>query len=214
MQEAEQMSKMFENCWWDGILNDSHTGMVETVSAKLSDPKESVLDTGCGCGNLEKILFKKGFKNVVGIDISKASLEFAKKNYPFKFLRMDICKGLKFSNKSFDWVVSLEVLEHITNPVFVIEEMMRVGKKVVISCPNGFWTELRPTTKGYLSYPNYVHFTEKQLRNVVREFGGKITSFEYFTTTKGFLGCARMLLPRFLSTGFVITIKTLKKLRK
>jgi 2-polyprenyl-3-methyl-5-hydroxy-6-metoxy-1,4-benzoquinol methylase len=104
------MSKIFENGWWDDVLGDSHTGIVETVSAKFSNPKESVLDVGCGYGNLEKILFKKGFKNVVGIDVSKPSLEFAKKNYPFKFLQMDVCRRLKFGNKSFDWVVSLEVL--------------------------------------------------------------------------------------------------------
>jgi len=196
---------------WERFLGYSHSGLVERVAGMLNsfDSNQNLLDVGCGKGNLEIVLSQK-FHNVTGIDISKNAITYAKNRVPeYSYQIMDINKGLKFKDKKFDIVICIEVLEHIINPVFAIKEMMRVGKKVIITCPNGFWTELRPTTEGYKKVPNYVHFTEKQLRNVIRLFGGKILSFEYFTTEKyKFIKYLRNIYPRFLSSNFIVTINT------
>jgi len=208
---------MDENKVWDNpLLAHSHSGEVEIVYNMLTSlaPNSKILDVGCGYGALEILLFPK-FNNVVGVDVSKEVLKRARANVPkYTYFHVDINKGLPFGDKKFDCVVCIEVLEHIMNPVFAIREMMRVGKRMIIACPNGFWTELRPTTRGYLSVPNYVHFTEKQLKNIIREFGGKIISFKYFTTTKHkFLRCLRNLFPRFFCSSFIVdmTIESEKK---
>jgi len=196
-----------EEKYWEKNLGDSHNGLVEIVAGILEKemgPSEKLLDVGCGKGNLE-ILLKDKFDSVLGIDASKNSIEHARMRSPkYKFSRVDIAKGLPFKDKHFDWVTCVEVLEHIETPVFVIKEMMRVGKNVIITCPNGFWTELRPTIhKGYINVPNYVHFTERQLKNLIKELGGKIVLFKYFSTSWKIL---RNIYPRFLSTGVIVVI--------
>jgi len=89
-----------------------------------------VLDVGCGTGYLlariEKSLGIKG----VGIDFSAASIKKAKRwqKKGLKFLATD-AEGLPFEDKSFDYVISLDVLEHIENQGKVLREMVRVLKK-------------------------------------------------------------------------------------
>jgi len=192
---------------WEENLGRSHTGLIEEVGEIVKNLNKNIkiLDIGCGVGDLEAYLFNKGFNNIVGVDISKNALKIAKQKTPhYIFRQQNIEKSLPFGNKKFDVVFCIEVLQHITNPVFVMKEMLRVGKNIIITCPNGFWTEIRPITKGYLQDPNYIHFTEKQLKNVIREIGGKITSFKYFTLGFKFF---RNIYPRFFSTGFIVVIR-------
>lgn len=67
-----------------------------------------LLDLGCG-GGWE--LFAKKAEKVIGIDISKASLKVAKKNY-YDCAKADI-GHLPFKDSSFDFVASSDVLGHI-----------------------------------------------------------------------------------------------------
>ena len=91
---------------------------------KLCRPtkKNLILDVGCGLNPLKHV-----YNNVVGVDLalnSKADVI------------ADGCH-LPFRNKVFDYVVSVEVIEHISNPDKFIEEMKRVSRKfVVISTVN------------------------------------------------------------------------------
>lgn len=48
--------------------------------------------------------------------------------------------ALPFKDKSFDWVICLHVLEHVSNPALACEELMRVAKKGLIETPRK-WTE-------------------------------------------------------------------------
>lgn len=86
---------------------------------------KSVLDVGVGVGSMSKILRDRGFK-VTGIDIDKSSLYgdmapivYDGRNIPLK-------------DKSIDTGLLICVLHHCSEPLKVLEETMRVCKRIVI----------------------------------------------------------------------------------
>jgi ubiquinone/menaquinone biosynthesis C-methylase UbiE len=94
----------------------------------VSFKEKKVLDVGSGTGTFLKIL-KKFFKNsfeAVGVDTSSIGREFHK-NKGIKFYLAD-AQRLPFGDGSFDFVFSIDALEHIINPQKAISEMYRVAK--------------------------------------------------------------------------------------
>ncbi len=88
-----------------------------------------VLDMGCGAGFLTHDLAKLGHE-VVGIDLSEDSLRIAKKideTGRIHYLQADVT-AVPFSDHSFDAVCAMDLLEHVENPVAVIQEAARLLK--------------------------------------------------------------------------------------
>lgn len=166
-----------------------------------------VLDVGCGIGRNIEFLAGMGFKSVCGVDISRNNIAHCEREWPsYGFERMDVLDGLPMSF-DFDVVIVSEVLEHVDNPIFVLKECLRVGKVVVASLPNGFWTEIiRKKWHGWkneIASPEYIHFTMAQLENLQRELGFIIKDKKYFY---GRYKWARSLLPRHLASRFILKL--------
>lgn len=97
----------------------------------FSDNRSSVLDVGCGTGEMLS-LFKKRQKNlnIFGLDISPAMIEkatYKNKNSKQNFFLSDIIQ-LPFKNGSFDVTTAVFVLHHVSNLSRSIRELMRVTK--------------------------------------------------------------------------------------
>ena len=99
-----------------------------------------VLDVGCDDGTLMEFLKESKDVNIRGIEISKQKVQIC------------ISKGLtviegnaeidlkQFPDNSFDYVVLGQTLQAFINPETVIRELLRVGKKAVVTIPNfGHW---------------------------------------------------------------------------
>jgi len=98
-------------------------------------PKGKVLDLGCGDGDYAKRLKNLGFDVVAGdIDIAR----FRYRN-EIEFKHCDITKEMPFPDGYFDYVLLMEVVEHLRNPYVVMPEINRIIKtngSLVISTPN------------------------------------------------------------------------------
>jgi 2-polyprenyl-3-methyl-5-hydroxy-6-metoxy-1,4-benzoquinol methylase len=106
--------------------------IVEIISA---GSRGKVLDLGCGDGRTGKRLFDKGF-GVQAFDMDEERFEF-KDEIPLKVGVLD--EPLPYRNEEFDYVILMEVMEHIYNPNFVISEVSRILKKegrLILSTPN------------------------------------------------------------------------------
>ena len=115
--------------------NDLHRFSYQEI-AKFITPESSVLDLGCGEGELLELLIRT--KGVQGRGIDKEE----------KMIVSCISKGLsvfqgnldeglnEYPDKSYDFVILNHTLQMIHNPTFLLQEMLRVGKKIIVNFPN------------------------------------------------------------------------------
>jgi methionine biosynthesis protein MetW len=110
------------------------------IIADIITKNTKVLDVGCDDGSLMEFLKKEKNVNIRGIEISKDKVQTC------------ISKGLtviegdaefdlkQFPDKSFDYVVLGQTLQAFINPEIVINELLRVGNKAIVTIPNfGHW---------------------------------------------------------------------------
>ncbi len=111
-----------------------------SIIAEYIEDTAKILDLGCGHGYLLKLL--KDTKNVKGngIEISQDNVIVCLQK-GLSVIQGNIDDGLKqFADKSYDYVVLDQTLQTTQNPYFVIQEMLRTGKKCIISFPNfAYW---------------------------------------------------------------------------
>lgn len=111
-----------------------------SVITECIEPNSKVLDLGCGEGDLLKMLIDKKQCSGSGIEINQNNV-IASIQKGLSVVQGDIDEGLKeFLENEYDYVILNQTLQSTEKPDYVIEEMLRVGKKVVVSFPNfGYW---------------------------------------------------------------------------
>ena len=99
-----------------------------------------VLDVGCGDGTLIEFLQKNKQIDIRGIEISKDNSQKCV-GKGLTVIEGDAEKDLsQFPDSSFDFVILSQTLQAFLNPEIVIQELLRVGKKAIVTVPNfGFW---------------------------------------------------------------------------
>lgn len=106
------------------------------VILDLIRPQSTVLDLGCGTGDLLYLLIKEKGVHGQGIEIDdQAIYKCVAKG--LNVFHGDIDTGLaEFGDKSFDYVVLNQSMQQIIHVDKVLDDALRVGKKVVVGFPN------------------------------------------------------------------------------
>ena len=110
------------------------------IIANSIQREKSILDVGCGNGELMKFIYENISKKIRGLEISKDNVQKC------------IQKGLtviegnaemdlqQFPSNSFDYVILSQTLQAFLNPEKVISDLLRIGKTSIVTIPNfGFW---------------------------------------------------------------------------
>jgi ubiquinone/menaquinone biosynthesis C-methylase UbiE len=106
---------------------------------KLNKKNISILDIGCGTGNILNFFSNNGYKKLYGIDINKYTLSIATKNCPQAVIKYGDIYKIPFDKNKFDIVILTEVIEHLDHPEVAIIEIKRVLKKngvLLLTTPN------------------------------------------------------------------------------
>jgi 2-polyprenyl-3-methyl-5-hydroxy-6-metoxy-1,4-benzoquinol methylase len=106
----------------------------ELISIKNEEKSFDIVDLGCGDGNLIFNLKNKGLLNkadrIVGVDLSPKRIEILKNNIKkVEGIISDACNVSELKEKSFDIVISSQIIEHLNDDTLLIKEIHRLLKK-------------------------------------------------------------------------------------
>ena len=110
------------------------------IIADLIEKNTRVLDVGCGDGTLMEFLKSSKPIDIRGIEILKNNVQKCI-GKGLTVVEGDAEKDLsQFPDGSFDLVILSQTLQAFLNPEKVISELLRVGKKAIVTIPNfGYW---------------------------------------------------------------------------
>jgi len=153
----------------------------------LIEPNSTVLDIGCGDGELLANLTAD--KNIKGEGIElQQDLVLACVNQGLPITQHDVERGIEdYADKSYDYVILSQTVQTLKNPEKVFEELLRVGKKVIVSFPNFahwqcrmqlFFRGIAPVTKqlpfNWDDSPNIHFLSLKDFDRFCRKLGVKV----------------------------------------
>lgn len=114
----------------------SDLNLEHSIILDLIKPGSSVLDLGCGEGDLLAALARDKKARVQGIEIDEQAI-YKCVSKGLSVLHGDIDTGLPdYGDKSFDYVVLNQVFQQVKKPDVVLTDALRVGKQVIVSFPN------------------------------------------------------------------------------
>lgn len=156
---SNEISKQIED-WENKIKSgESLVRFFEERVGKVSGRK--ILDVGFGSGGIA-IAFNRAGAIVSGVDVDPELKEIAERNITANNAQAEfkIYNGvdLPFENNYFDYISSSSVLEHVSYPEKLLNEMFRVlkpGGRIFLSLPNKYSIKETHTLAYFVSYMPY-----------------------------------------------------------
>jgi len=142
------------------------------------EPYSTILEAGCGEG-FNMIYFKeKKYADIVGIDISEKAVEKVRR-LGLKAYVVDMDRqSLLTLGQKFDYVLFIEVLEHLKYPQKSLLEACKIAKKgVIVTLPNSGYIGWRmQLLRGYFPRQSFTHlhfFTIRDFELFLKTLGLK-----------------------------------------
>ncbi|MDR3639870.1 MAG: homoserine O-acetyltransferase [Humidesulfovibrio sp.] len=161
-----------------------HNRLDLTRISELIAPGASVLDLGCGSGQLLSCLRQRGGGALLGLELNPQAIVDCV-GQGLRVVQRDLDKGLGvFADGQFDVVVLSQTLQAMRRPDVVLREMLRVGRTGIVSFPNFAHHEAvrqladlgtSPVTEGmpfpWWSSPSIRFFSIKDFEHLCRNLG-------------------------------------------
>lgn len=108
--------------------------------ADLVEPGSRVLDVGCGDGTLLHMLTNIKDVDARGVELSQTGVNACVAR-GLSVVQGDADADLPaYPDQAFDYVILSQTIQATRRPKFVLEELLRIGRRVIVSFPNfGHW---------------------------------------------------------------------------
>lgn len=151
----------------------------------LIEPGASVLDLGCGTGGLLARLKHHGHPRIMGIEQDELAL-LACVRRGLDVVHADINEGLPaFADGQFDYVVLSQTLQAVLEVDRVLDDMLRVGRRGIVSFPNIAYRKLRAQLAWHGQAPRATSWQGSNWHNTPNLRFLSILDFEDYCRTKG-----------------------------
>ncbi len=137
----ENSPKFWDDQFQKEKINHPMANDRNTIVSKILKNANSILNIGVGRGDLEKILLANNSKsNYLGTDITPENIKNLSENYPNNNFKLCKLNELLLINNSFDFVLLLEIYEHLKPLVGfsllkTVRRLLNKGGKLIISVP-------------------------------------------------------------------------------
>ena len=146
-------------------------------------PGKRVLDIGCGQGVLLGLMRERGFETL-GVELGEESARVAREERGLDVVTGDL-SVLDAERESFDAIVMSHLIEHVDDPVAVLErvrDLLKPGGTALLSLPNYRCIERR--IFGVNWYPwclpvHLYHFDMRSIRRAAEMAGLKVDGISY-----------------------------------
>ncbi len=137
---------------------------------------DKILDIGCKHAYLSDILTERKINfQYYGVDISESVIQNLKSKKG-NFQVCDVMKGLPFEEGQFDYVFCMELLEHVENPTFLLNEINRTLNKsgcLILSVPNPYnWILIYANIRRLPAKEGHIHSFTFQDLTALADFTG------------------------------------------
>jgi ubiquinone/menaquinone biosynthesis C-methylase UbiE len=126
-EEYERMYHLEDSYWW--FVGRHHLVLTFLRSLYRNERNLAILDIGCGTGAMSQKLGDWG--TVISADFSSLALAFSQRRGLHRLCAADAMR-LPFRHNSFDLIIALDILEHLSDDAAALREFRRVLK------PGGF----------------------------------------------------------------------------
>lgn len=150
-------------------IEEIHPGHVERYKFAVNRVSGYVLDAACGVGYGSKML--SDVADVTGLDACPEAIDYARTHYAGPTYKLWDLNG-STSLPDYDWVVSLETIEHLKKPELALSSF-RASSKLIISTPNELEFPFKPEDHQG-EYPHQRHYTPDEFEKLLTGCGWKV----------------------------------------
>jgi SAM-dependent methyltransferase len=164
------------------IMESTTSAMAELRYQDLAafGPGSDVLEVGCGTGEFLAAAKRAGHR-VVGLDLSEEAITYVQRRHPDLDVRCCTLDSQDLAPASFDVVAAFHVVEHVSDPLKLLQQMTRPlkpGGLLYIRVPNLNTWYRRVLGRNWWGFgiDHASHFTDVSLRLALEQTGLRVVT--------------------------------------